>query len=73
MKKFTKVELAQQNGKNTFKPYIAYNGKVYDVSNSYHWKHGKHHVLHRAGEDLTDALQEAPHGASLLERVPIIG
>ena len=41
--------------------------------NSFHWKNGKHQVLHQAGEDLTGALREAPHGEDLLERVPIIG
>ena len=73
MKKFTEQELAQHSGKNGTKPYIAYNGKVYDVSNSFFWKIGKHQVLHQAGEDLTEALREAPHGEDLLERVHIIG
>ncbi len=73
MKKFTKQELAQHSGQNGTKSYIAYNGKVYDVSDSFHWKDGKHQVLHQAGEDLTEAFREAPHGEHLLERVPIIG
>jgi len=73
MKKLTKKELAQHSGKNGTKAYIAYNRKVYDVSNSFLWKNGKHQVLHQAGEDLTEALREAPHGEDLLERVPIIG
>jgi len=34
---------------------------------------GRHQALHRAGEDLTDALGNAPHGEDLLERVPVIG
>jgi predicted heme/steroid binding protein len=73
MEKFTKQELSYHNGKNSTKPYIAYNGIVYDVSDSFHWKDGKHQVLHQAGEDLTEALQQAPHGEDLLGRVPIIG
>jgi len=73
MKKFTEKELAQHSGKSGTKPYIAFSRKVYDVSNSFHWKNGKHQVLHQAGEDLTEAIREAPHGGDLLERVPIIG
>jgi predicted heme/steroid binding protein len=30
-------------------------------------------VSHNADEDLTDAFEEALHGADLLERVPVIG
>jgi predicted heme/steroid binding protein len=73
MEKFKKQELSHYNGKNSAKPYIAYNGIVYDVSDSFHWKDGKHQVFHQAGEDLTEALQQAPHGEDLLKRVPIIG
>jgi len=73
MEKFTKQELSHHDGKNSTKPYIAYNGIVYDVSDSFHWKDGKHQVFHQAGEDLTEALQQAPHGEDLLKRVPIIG
>lgn len=73
MKKFTKQELARNNGKNGAPAFIAYKGDVYDVSKSFHWKIGKHQVLHNAGEDLTDKLAQAPHGADLLDRFPIIG
>ena len=73
MKKFTRAELNQYNGTDGTKLYIAYRGKVYDVSDSFLWKSGKHQALHHAGEDLTEALREAPHGEDLLKRVPIIG
>lgn len=53
--------------------YIAFKGKVYDVSHSFLWRKGTHQVLHEAGKDLTRELEEAPHGPELLERVPIIG
>jgi predicted heme/steroid binding protein len=46
---------------------------VYDVSDSYHWRKGVHHVSHHAGFDLTDALERAPHDFSLLEKFPIVG
>lgn len=32
-----------------------------------------HQVLHRAGRDLTAELAHAPHGAHLLDRVPVVG
>ena len=73
MKKFTKKELARYDGKNKASAYVACNGKVYDVSDSFLWKNGKHQVFHKAGEDLTDALKKAPHGADMLEKFPIMG
>lgn len=73
MRRFSREELSKYNGENGTPIYIAYKGKVYDVSNSFLWKNGNHQVLHKAGEDLTDALYEAPHGADLLERYPVIG
>jgi len=38
MKEFTEEELAQCNGRNGNPAYIAYKGKVYDVSASFLWK-----------------------------------
>lgn len=73
MKKFTQAELSRYNGENGIPIYISYRGKVYDVSDSFLWKKGKHQVLHNAGLDLTEALKAAPHGAELLEKFPIIG
>jgi predicted heme/steroid binding protein len=73
MKEFTKETLAQYNGKNENPVYVAYMGKVYDVSDSFLWKDGAHQVLHNAGLDLTDALEQAPHGRDVLEKFPIIG
>jgi predicted heme/steroid binding protein len=73
MKIFTRQELSEYNGKNNLPAYIAYKGKVYDVSQSFLWKKGAHQVLHEAGKDLTRELEEAPHGPELLARVPLIG
>ncbi|MGQ9610124.1 MAG: cytochrome b5 domain-containing protein [bacterium] len=73
MKRMNKQELSKYNGKNGAPAYIAYQGKIYDVSESFLWKNGKHQVLHQAGEDLTDALRDAPHGQDMLERVPLVG
>lgn len=73
MKIFTSEELAKYNGKGGQSCYIAYNGLVYDVTGSYHWKNGEHWVLHKAGKDLTDELIDAPHFDDLLEKFEIVG
>jgi predicted heme/steroid binding protein len=70
---FTKEELARCNGRDGAPAYIACQGKVYDVSASFLWMGGRHQVLHGAGVDLTEALESAPHGKDLLERVPVVG
>jgi predicted heme/steroid binding protein len=73
MKSFNKEELARYNGKDGAPAYVAYQGKVYDVSGSFLWQNGRHQVLHNAGEDLTDSLEQAPHGVEMLEWFPVIG
>ena len=73
LKEFTRKELAQFSGKNGNPAYVAYMGKVYDVSDSFLWKSGVHQVLHHAGTDLTEALEQAPHGGDILERFPLVG
>jgi predicted heme/steroid binding protein len=72
MRTFTKEELKKYDGRDDL-IYVAYDGKVYDVSSSFIWKKGKHQVTHHAGCDLTDALKEAPHGPDMLDRYPIVG
>ena len=72
MQTFTKEELKKYDGRSG-PAYVAYAGKVYDVSHSFHWKMGVHQVLHRAGCDLTEALDKAPHAHDLLDKFPIVG
>ena len=73
MKEFTEEELAQYNGRYGNPAYVAYEGKVYNVSASFLWKDGAHEVLHNAGVDLTEALEQAPHGREVLEKFPVVG
>ena len=61
LKKITKKELAENNGKNGKPAYLAYKGKVYDVSESNFWIEGDHLGMHEAGRDLTEELEMAPH------------
>jgi predicted heme/steroid binding protein len=73
MRTFTRAELSKYTGEDGGPVYFAYKGKVYDASESWHWRGGKHQVMHAAGQDLTEALAHAPHGEDLLARLPIIG
>ena len=71
-KVFTKEEFKHYDGSNGV-AYIAFEGRVYDVSASFHWKKGIHQVMHRAGYDLTGAFERAPHGPDIMDRFPVIG
>jgi predicted heme/steroid binding protein len=73
MRIFTVKDLAKYNGKNGKPAYVAYKGKVYDVTNSFLWKDGRHQVLHNAGTDLTTAIEQAPHSEDNLARFHVIG
>ncbi len=72
MRAFTREELKQYDGRSGI-AYVAYAGKVYDVSPSFQWQKGVHQVSHHAGCDLTDVLKKAPHGADILEKFPVVG
>jgi predicted heme/steroid binding protein/uncharacterized membrane protein len=53
--------------------YVAYKGKVYDVTNSKLWRSGLHMKRHHAGQDLTADIQGAPHESDVLDRYPQVG
>ncbi len=72
-RKFTLEELAKFNGKNGNRAYIAYQGKVYDVTDSSFWMDGDHLGAHQAGKDLTADMGLAPHGPENLDRVKLVG
>ena len=72
-RKITLEELKQNDGKEGRSAYIAYKGKVYDVTNDYLWIDGDHQGEHQAGKDLTEELSKAPHGEETLELVKLIG
>jgi predicted heme/steroid binding protein len=72
MKLFTIEELKKYDGSRGI-AYIAYKGKVYDVSQSFQWKKGVHQIRHHAGLDLTAVLKQAPHTPDLLFKFPVVG
>lgn len=64
---------AEADGKSGRPAHIIYKGRRYDVTDSRAWKDGVHMARHFAGTDLTEAMQKAPHGAEVLERVKDMG
>jgi predicted heme/steroid binding protein len=73
LRKFTTKELEEYNGKNGKLAYIAYQGKVYDATDSDLWRDGEHMGLHEAGKDITEELELAPHREEVLERIKLVG
>ena len=71
--KLTSNELAQNDGKNGKPAYIAFQGKVYEVSASPMWLEGDHMGAHQAGKDLTNEIELAPHREETLQRVKQVG
>jgi predicted heme/steroid binding protein/uncharacterized membrane protein len=70
---FTPADLAAHNGAEGRPIYIAFQGKVYDVSGSALWEGGQHMGAHGAGADLTGEFEDAPHGEEVFERYPQVG
>ena len=60
-KMFTLSEFRRHDGENG-RMWIAYKGKVYDVTDCPHWRTGMHENLHFPVQDLTSELPDAPHG-----------
>lgn len=66
-------ELKEFNGKTGKPAYIAFKGKIYDVSKSRLWVDGEHRGHHIAGGDLTPGLINAPHSEEVLNDFPVVG
>ena len=69
---YTKSQLALRNGQDRAEIWVAYRGRIYDVSASRLWKRGMHYE-HWAGQDLTHELQDAPHTESVFDRFTVVG
>jgi predicted heme/steroid binding protein/uncharacterized membrane protein len=73
MKEFTAEELTSFNGKDGRPVFIAFQGKVFDVTKSPLWAKGLHMNRHPSGKDLAGEISAAPHGTEVLERYPQVG
>jgi len=69
----TLSELREFDGKSGKPVYVAFRGKIYDVSESPLWRTGKHQGRHPAGTDLTEEIANAPHAEEVLMRFPVVG
>jgi predicted heme/steroid binding protein len=67
------AELHHFDGKEGRPAYLAYHGKIYDVTGSRLWKDGSHARKHQAGNDLTDVLKTAPHGEDKVLAMKLVG
>ncbi len=72
MLKLSKKELEKFDGTNGNKCYVAYKGNIYDVTDSHLFSEGMHYE-HFAGEDLTEAMVEAPHSDDVFKEFKIVG
>jgi predicted heme/steroid binding protein/uncharacterized membrane protein len=73
MKEIDPESLAEFNGENGKPLYIAYQGKVFDVSKSELWEGGLHMNRHHAARELSAEFNGAPHGEEVFERYPQVG
>ncbi|KYG80956.1 putative heme/steroid binding protein [Roseivirga ehrenbergii] len=72
IKSYTPSQLALRNGQDRPEIWVAYQGRIYDVTSSRLWKNGMHYE-HWAGQDLTNELPDAPHTEKVFEKFSVIG
>lgn len=72
IKRYSKAQLALRNGQDRPEIWVAYQGKIYDVTTSRLWKKGMHYE-HWAGQDLTEELRDAPHTEKVFEKFEQVG
>lgn len=66
-------DLSDFDGTEGRPSYIAYNSKIYDMTGSDFWKKGVHFGRHKAGEDLSDKLEQSPHDETKILQMPVVG
>lgn len=71
-RKFSLEELSRFDGKEGRPAYVAYAGKVYEVTDAYLWIDGNH-MGHDAGKDLTEGMNSSPHGNRVIESIKLVG
>lgn len=70
MEEMTITQLGEYDGKDGMKAYVAVNDVIYDVSDI--WESGEHNG-YSAGTDITDFIDNAPHGDSVLSNLEQVG
>lgn len=66
-------DLAAYDGKEGRPSWFAFDGKIFDATQSALWKQGVHMGRHNAGSDLTAALSHAPHGPEKVAAMTAVG
>jgi predicted heme/steroid binding protein len=69
-RKISVAELKNYNGLKGKPAYVAFKGKVYDVSNVF--ANGEHAGI-KAGIDLTNEFAKGPHDETIFANFPVVG
>ncbi len=69
---YTRSQLGLRNGQDRDEIWIAYQGLIYDVTESRMWRNGRHYE-HWAGQDLTPELPDAPHNEEVFRKFKVVG
>jgi len=70
---FTPGDLEFFDGREGRRALVAVQGRIHDFTGSGKWPGGSHFQRHAAGNDLTTALGQAPHGEEKLAAFPVVG
>lgn len=70
--RYNQQQLSLRNGLDGNDCWIAYKGKIYDVTASALFKNGRHY-RHPAGADLTQYMGDAPHLEDVLNTFRVVG
>jgi predicted heme/steroid binding protein len=68
----TLEELSMYDGVNGNDAYIAVDGVIYNVTGIAAWSNGTHNG-NMAGTDVSDVINSAPHGDSVLDELIVVG
>jgi predicted heme/steroid binding protein len=72
----TSKELSEADGKNGNNCYVAIDNTVYEIKQGNKWKDGQHEPsngLAYCGENMTDVINQSPHGKSILLLLQEVG
>lgn len=72
----TQAELAEADGQDGRPCLVAVDGTVYEISGFTLWQDGEHTTSNGqayCGADMTEAIQQAPHGDSKLDLLDEVG